>query len=65
MQGRINTTDNNCYFGIEADDSCAVEGYGIPELLQKQRREKEILDTAESNEAKRLKALEKRKQEVQ
>ena len=65
MKEPANITDRNCYIGREADDSCAIEGYGVPELLQKQRREKEMLDIAKSNEAKRIKELDERKQEGQ
>jgi hypothetical protein len=63
MKGLVNNTDNNCYFGIEADDSCSVEGYGIPELLQLKRKQREMIESAKVNEEKRNKELEERKNE--
>lgn len=50
MKEPVNITDGNCFMGREADDSCAIEGYGVPELLQKQRREKEMINSAKAKD---------------
>ena len=44
MKEPINQTDGNCFIGREADDSCAIEGYGVFEMVLRRRKEKELWD---------------------